>query len=90
MSARDVLRSFAETSMADGVPIIDGVTYGDVREAVDTLQRTDEAIVTMLELLQRWRNMSPLGRGAAGYGRLCIETDTLLQAVKVELPGAKP
>jgi hypothetical protein len=34
MSAIDKLRSFAETSMRDEVPIRDGLTYGDVREAL--------------------------------------------------------
>lgn len=46
MSAIDILRSFAETSMRDEIPIADGVTYGNAREALAELQSLTKLITT--------------------------------------------
>jgi hypothetical protein len=46
MSALDILRAFSETSMRDEVPIADGITYGNAREALGELQLLTKLITT--------------------------------------------
>lgn len=47
MSAYDILRSFAETREADHVPIRDGITYAQARDAASEIERL-QAEVTRL------------------------------------------